>query len=608
MCGFCGFTDQIDNKEEIIKEMMDEIQHRGPDSDGIFTQDTITLGFKRLSIIDLADGAQPMANEDGTLMLVFNGEIYNYKQIRETLISEGHTFKTSTDSEVLLHSYEQYGFDFLTNLRGMFAFTIWDMKNDLLFGARDYFGIKPYFYTINNGEYAFASEIKCLLKYPGYKKAFNEEALENYLTYQYSVLNETFFKGIRRLPPAHYFVFKDGKMDIKRYWEPVFNVDESLTFDETVEKINTTLDDAVKTHMISDVEVGSFLSSGVDSSYVAATFKGQKTFTVGFDYDKYNEVEYAKKLSKLIGIENHHKMITKEEYWNVLPKVMYYMDEPLADPAAIALYFVSELAAKHVKVALSGEGADELFGGYNIYKEPLALAPMLKIPRPIRKLLGKAMSALPFSFKGKNYLIRASKSVEERFIGNAYMFTKKERDRVLKNPQVKYNPEALTKPYYDKVKNQDDITKMQYIDIHMWLIGDILLKADRMSMAHSLELRPPFLDIEVCNLAMTIPTRYRVDKTGTKLAFRAAAKDRLPKEVADKKKLGFPVPIRVWLKEEEIYNKVKDEIMTNPGSKYFNKEAVVVLLDEHRAGKKDNSRKIWTIYMFLIWYRQFFAE
>lgn len=608
MCGFCGFTGSVNDPEHVIREMAAQIASRGPDDEGVYFDENISLGFKRLSIIDLTDGAQPMQNQDGSVVVVYNGEIYNYKKIRESLISQGHTFKTSSDTEVLIHSYEQYGVDFLTNLRGMFSFVLWDKQKHLLFGARDYFGIKPLFYSVNNGEISFASELKSLLKHPLVTREFNEEALENYLSFQYSVLPESFFKGIYRLPPAHYFVFKDGAMTLTRYWEPVFSEDSGMPFEEAVKNMAETIDSSIKAHMVSDVEVGSFLSSGVDSSYVAATFKGAKTFTVGFDQEKYNEISYAKKLSKTIGVENYSRVITKDEYWSALPKIMYCMDEPLADPAAVALYFVSELASKHVKVALSGEGADELFGGYNIYKEPMALAPMNIIPLPARRLIGKAVSAIPFSFKGKNYLIRAGKPVEERFIGNAYMFTKKERDKILKNPKVKYTPESLTKPYYNKVRDKDDVAKMQYIDIHFWLIGDILLKADRMSMAHSLELRTPLLDVEVCNMAMRLPTEYKVGKKGTKLLFRAAAAKRLPKETAEKKKLGFPVPIRVWLKEDWAYNKVKQAFESAKGADYFNKKEIIRLLDEHKSGKKDNSRKIWTIYIFLVWYGGVFEK
>ncbi|MBQ2578241.1 MAG: asparagine synthase (glutamine-hydrolyzing), partial [Lachnospiraceae bacterium] len=374
MCGICGFTGNLIEKEDVLTRMMNRIIHRGPDSAGMHISDGVALGFRRLSIRDLNNGDQPMYNEDKTLVVTFNGEIYNYKELREDLEAKGHIFANNADTEVLLHGYEEYGTEMVKMLRGMFAFVIWDLKTKTMFGARDYFGIKPFYYTQINGNLVYGSEIKSILEHPEYKKEVNPEALENYLTFQYSVLPETFFKGIYKLMPSHCFTYKDGKMEISRYYDPEFIPDETLEQEDLVNRIDEVMQDSVKAHMIADVEVGSFLSSGVDSSYVAASFHGDKTFTVGFDYEKYNEIDYAKALSKKIEIDNYSKLITTDEYWNILPKIQYHMDEPLADPSAIALYFVSNTAAQHVKVALSGEGADEFFGGYNIYHEPFSLA------------------------------------------------------------------------------------------------------------------------------------------------------------------------------------------------------------------------------------------
>ena len=606
MCGICGFTGNIDNKTTILTQMMNKIIHRGPDSGGQHIDDGIALGFRRLSIIDLDHGSQPMYNEDNSIVITFNGEIYNHQELREELIAKGHIFRNRADTEVLLHAYEEYGQDMLNKLRGMFAFVIWDSTTKTLFGARDFFGIKPFYYGLVDGELVYGSEIKSILEYPLYKKELNEEALENYLTFQYSVLPETFFKGIFRLMPAHCFTFKDGEMNIRRYWEPKFEADESKTLDQWVEEIDAAMQNSIESHKISDVEVGSFLSSGVDSSYVAACFNGDKTFTVGFDYEKYNEIDYAKALSDKIEIKNYSKLISTEEYWKAIPRIQYHMDEPLADPSAIALYFVSKTAAKHVKVSMSGEGADEFFGGYNIYREPFALAPMQVIPKPVRKAMAKIVSAIPYGFKGKNYIIRASKDVEERFIGNAFMYDIKSREKILKNPTGRYDFKALTKPFYDKVADQDDVTKMQYIDMHFWLIGDILLKADKMSMAHSLEVRVPFLDKEVFEVARKIPTRFKVNEQNTKFAMRQAAHKYLPDMVAEKKKLGFPVPTRIWLREEKYYQVVKEAFTSETAEKYFKIKELLRLLDRHKAGKEDNSRKIWTVYMFLIWYKEYF--
>ena len=607
MCGFCGFTGDIADRENVIIGMMNKIIHRGPDSAGTHSDEDVTMGFRRLSIIGLEDGSQPMYNEDGSIVICFNGEIYNYQPIKEMLIEKGHVFKSHADTEVLIHLYEEKGEEMLNDLRGMFAFAIYDMKNKKLFAARDFFGIKPFYYGVFNNHMLFGSEIKSFLAFPEFKKEVNTVALENYLTFQYSVLDETFFKGVYKLKPGHYLVYKDGKIDVKRYFQPKFEP-EKAGLQDTIKKIEDVMLDSVKTHKISDVEVGSFLSSGVDSSFVAATFKGDKTFTVGFDYEKYNEIGYAEKLSEKVGIDNYSKIISTDEYWDSLGKIQYHMDEPLADPSAVALYFVSKLASKHVKVALSGEGADEFFGGYNIYREPMDLQITKLIPKPLRKGIAAIMKALPFRFKGKNYLIRASMDLEDRFIGNAKMFSEKERERILKNPTGKYNHKEITKPYYDFTKGQDDVTRMQFIDLNLWMVGDILLKADKMSMANSLEVRVPFLDKEVFEVARHVQPDYRVNREATKYAFRMAAKDYLPEEVASKKKLGFPVPTRVWLKDEKYYNIVKTAFQSEAAQKYFNTDKIVKYLDDHKNGKVDNSRKVWTIYMFLVWYNQFFGN
>ena len=606
MCGFVGFTGHLVGGDEILKNMMDTIIHRGPDSAGTHIDSDVSLGFRRLSIIDLDSGTQPMYNETNDIVIVFNGEIYNYQELKKDLIEKGHVFRNNSDTETLIHSYEEYGEAMLDRLRGMFAFVIWDGKKKKLFAARDFFGIKPFYYALVDGQLVFASEIKSILEYTPYKKEINPLALENYLTFQYSVLPETFFKGIYKLMPSHCLTFENGELTIRRYWEPVFEPDENVTLEELTDKIDDAMQASIKRHKISDVEVGSFLSSGVDSSYVAACFKGDKTFTVGFDYAKYNEIDYAKSLSEKIKIDNYSKLISTDEYWDIIPTVQYHMDEPLADPSAIALYFVSQTAAKHVKVSLSGEGADEFFGGYNIYREPFSLRPITRLPKGLRKALGACAAAIPFKIKGKNYLIRGSKDVEERFIGNAFLFNEKEREKLLKNPTGKYNHTELTKPYYDKVKNLDDTTKMQYIDIHFWLIGDILLKADKMSMAHSLEVRVPFLDRDVFEVARKVPLKYKVTKENTKFAMRQAAHRYLPDMVAEKKKLGFPVPIRIWLKEDKYYNTVKDAFTSPSAAEFFNVDEIVKLLDDHRNGKNDNSRKIWAIYMFLVWYKRYF--
>ena len=607
MCGFCGFTGKVENKEQVIENMMEKIIYRGPDSKGTHVDDYIALGFRRLSIIDLADGTQPIYNEDETKVIVFNGEVYNYREIREDLVKKGHIFRTKTDTEVILHGYEEYGPEVLNKFRGMFAIAIWDLVSKELFIARDFFGIKPMYYTQVENDLVFGSEIKCILTHPNVKKELNIHALQNYLSFQYGVPNDTFFENIYCLQPGHYLKFKDGKLEITRYWKPEFKIDDAWEYDKLVEEIDKTFKDSVEAHKISDVEVGCFLSSGVDSSYVATQFKGQKSFTVGFNYNKYNEIDYAKELAEEIGQDHYFKKITDDEFWNIVPTVQYYMDQPHADPSCVALYYVCNIASEHVKVVLSGEGADELFGGYRIYHEPYSLRYSKLLPRFMWKGIAGVLNAIPMNFPGKSYANRASKTLEERFIGNANLFSDKEKMKILKNTDGMKRTSEITKPFYDDTKGMDDVTRMQYIDINLWMIGDILLKADRMSMANSLELRVPFLDKEVWNLARTIPSKFKVTKDGrTKVAMREAALKNMPEKVAQRKKLGFPVPTREWLKQEKYYNIVRKEFESDTAKKYFVTEELIKLLDEHFNLKKDNSRKIWTIYVFLIWYKQFF--
>lgn len=609
MCGICGFTGKLPDSKEVLTRMMDRIIHRGPDSAGQFITDKAAWGFRRLSIIDLDHGSQPMFNEDNSIVIVFNGEIYNFMTLREELKAKGHVFRNNSDTEVLVHGYEEWGTELPKHCRGMFAFMIYDMNKDLAFGARDYFGIKPFYYGVIDGNLVFGSEIKSILEYPGYVKKVNTEALEQYLTFQYSVLPETFFKGIYKLAPAHSILFKDGEVTIERYWEPDFDIDENANLDELVDKIDAQMQESVQAHMISDVEVGSLLSSGIDSSYIATVSKADKTFTVGFDYDKFNEISYAQDLSEKIGTKNFSKLITEEEYWSVLPEIQYYMDEPLADASCVALYFVDKTAAEHVKVVLSGEGADEFFGGYNIYHEPVSLHGYQKLPKGLRRFVGKAAEMImPEGMRGRSFLMRGALDVEERFIGNAKRFSVKERKKILKNATPAKAPWKLTKPYYDKVKHLDDTTKMQYIDMNFWLIGDILLKGDKMSMRHSLECRVPFMDREVYKLAKTIPTKYKLAEGTTKYALRKAAKRHIPEATAMKKKLGFPVPIGLWLREDKYYEQVKASFESPAAQKFFNTKELVKMLDQHKKGKLDNSKKIWVVYMFLMWYDVYFVQ
>lgn len=609
MCGIAGFMGQVENRADVIRNMTEVITHRGPDSDGFFTDDNISMGFRRLSIIDLGAGHQPIYNEDKSLVLTFNGEIYNYKDLRKELIAKGHKFYTDTDSEVLVHGFEEWKEDMLPKLRGMFGFAIYNTKDNSLFIARDFFGIKPMHYTQIGDDFVYASEIKSILEYPKFEKKFNRKALDSYLSFQYAVPPETFFEGVYCLMPGHYLWYKDGEVETTRYFEARFNPNEEMTEEEAVDRIEKVFENSVNAHKIADVEVGCFLSSGVDSSYVSTYFADQKTFTVGFDFgEKYNEISWAKNLSEKIGVEHHTHLISSEEFWDAVPTVQYHMDQPLADPSCIALYFVSRLASHYVKVVLSGEGADELFGGYTCYNDPRVFKIYQTIvPHCIRKAIRAICRKLP-DIKGRDYLIRACDKLEERYIGNAFMYDYKQKQELLKDPSIATRPQDLTRKYYYRCRKYDDVTKMQYLDINMWMVGDILLKADRMSMANSLELRVPFLDKEVFKVASSLPTKLRCNKHNTKYAMRKAAVRHMPEATAEKEKLGFPVPTRVWLRDEKYYNVVKTKFKGKTAEKFFNTDVLVSWLDSHFSGKEDNSRRVWTIYVFLVWYDIYFDE
>lgn len=608
MCGFCGYINTKD--KNIIKKMTDEIAHRGPDDESYYKDDNIAMGFRRLSIIDLKGGRQPMTNEDDSLVITFNGEIYNFKDIKEDLIKKGHIFKTNADTEVILHGYEEYGEKVLDKLRGMFAFVIWDKNKEKLFGARDHFGQKPFYYGIMNDTFMYGSEIKSFLRHPDFKKEVNKEALKPYLTFQTSVLEETFFKGIYKLLPGHFFTYdvKTKKININKYYQIKFKP-KKQDFDKLVDKIDKTITSSIDTHLISDVPLGAYLSGGIDSSYVASYLKPDKTFSVGFDYENFNEVPLAKELSDILNIQNINELIKSEDFFSSISNVQYYADEPTANLSAVPLYFLAKLARKHVKVVLSGEGADELFGGYPFYKEDDLIIKYRKtVPKFIRTGIKNIVSIMP-EFHGKNFLTKGDSKVEDYYIGNAFVFGNKEANKALSD---KYKSDvtfqSITKKIYDEVKDEDDLTKMQYLDMHFWLPNDILLKADKMSMAGSLELRVPILDKEVFELASTIPTEYKLSHNTTKYVLRKAASKRIPKQWYTRPKKGFPVPIIKWFREEKYYNIAKEMFNKDFVKEFFNQKYLNKILDEHYKGKKNHCRKIWTVYVFLVWYQRFFID
>lgn len=621
MCGIAGIIGNPRQKKEIIHKMVDAITHRGPDDDGFFSDTAVAFGMRRLSIIDLGGGKQPITNEAGNLIVVFNGEIYNYQELYDELREKGHHFKTKSDTEVLVHLYEEEGEAMLSRLRGMFAFSIYNKNTKELFIARDQFGIKPLYYLVKDEKIvAYGSEIKSLLLYPGFKKEVNHDAVYNYLSFQYNPLEETFFKGIWKLPPASYLKIKvvTGGQEIsqKSYWSYQFAKDTERHATHVDEKrlkaeVLAGLENSVKAHMVSDVPVGAFLSGGIDSAAIVAlmsknTDKKVSTFTIGFD--KVSEMKEAKVMADFINTDHHEIMLKSEEYLEALPKITWHFDEPVADPSAVALYFLAKEARKHVKVVLSGEGSDELFGGYNIYREPFALSKMNIIPKTIQDLILKPIVNSGFNFYGKNYLKRHFMKVEERYIGNANIFKPGEIGHLWKYAEGEKREERLSlEPWYRKMRGLTDSQKMQGIDLAFWLPGDILQKADKMTMANSLELRVPFLDKRIAEISERIPEKFKYKAGKTKYVLRKAMEGVLPKETAARKKLGFPTALRHWLREKpEAFSTL---ILENEYIKeHFKVGFIKHLFKQHADGSEDNSRKIYMLYMLALWYNVFIED
>lgn len=619
MCGIVGFVneDTKENKSEIVERMMDRIIHRGPDSSGKYIDEHVALGFRRLSIIDLEGGSQPIYNEDDTKAIIFNGEVYNFQPLREELIAKGHVFKTGADTEVVLHGYEEWGADVCKKLRGMFAFAIWDMQTNELFGARDPFGIKPYYYAQMNGTFMFGSEIKSFLEHPDFDKQVNKEALKPYMTFQYSALPETFFKGAYRIPEGHYYFYRNGELEITKYWDVEFD-NQKMSFNEAVDLIEQTVDESIKAHSVADpeVKVGSFLSSGVDSSYVAAVLRPDYTFSIGFGDHTYNESHEAKRLTDKLGLSNTSKVVEGDEAFEAFPSIQYYLDEPDSNPSCVPLYFLSKMASEDVKVVLSGEGADELFAGYTEYgfnsnsKVIRVVAEGLKkLPKNMRYSIARGIKGK--QFHGQLHLYHSLAPAEEIFIGQARVFGEDEANEYLQPAyQHSKSVQEIVDRTYKKIANKDynELQKKQYLDVHQWMPGDILLKADKLSMASSIELRVPLLDIDVMKTAEKVPSKYLLNQHNTKWAFRKAANRHLPDEWADREKLGFPVPIKDWLHDEKYYQQVRELFTQDFVSEFFDQAKIVQLLDDNYHEKVDERRKLWTIFTFLTWYKVFFID
>lgn len=616
MCGFVGFIDENDQTYDhraAIAAMADAIAHRGPDSEGYFEDGRAALGFRRLAIIDLAGANQPLYNENRSLVLVFNGEIYNYRELRRQLIAAGHAFSTQGDAEVVLHGFEQWGEAVLDRLRGMFAFALYDTATGELFCARDAFGIKPLYYAVEGDRILFGSEIKGLLAHPHARRNLNERRLAHWLCMEYLPDEETLFEGVRKLSAGHWLRWRNGRAERGRWFVPRFAPDAGRSLKESAEAIEAALRESVAAHAIADVDVGCFLSAGVDSSLVAqeaARIMEARTFTIGWGEGRFSELEAAATFARATGLPNEGRILDAEQFFASVPAVQYAMDEPLPNPSAVPLYHLCAMAAESVKVVLSGEGADELFGGYPYYQECLAFAPYMAVPAPMRRAAGAAARRLPEGTHGRRFLLRGAHPLSERYIRLEYNFTWAEALGLLA-PEVGARcaaapaPWELTAPLFAEIET-DEITAMQTADILTWMQQDILLKADKMSMASSLELRVPFLDREVFALASTLPVSQRVGRRETKIALRAAAARTLPQATAAMPKQGFVTPLAQWLQEEPWHNQVREVLNSERARRFFRTDRLNALLDEHQRGPRSHMKKIWSAYCFLNWHEQYF--
>ncbi|MGI9196735.1 MAG: asparagine synthase (glutamine-hydrolyzing) [Candidatus Nanopelagicales bacterium] len=620
MCGIAGVLGPPSQTQALITPMLDVIRHRGPDDSGVYVGDEFAFGMRRLSIIDIAGGHQPMWSQDGSVGIVYNGELYNYREINERLAAQGQLFQTQSDTETLIHLYERVGRqslpEMMRQLRGMFGFAIYDRDANRLILGRDHFGIKPLYYRLESRDgvpalRSFGSEIKSLLVDPSCPREVNRDAVVNYLSFQYNPLDETFFRGIHRLPPGSFGVvdLATGSLTVEPYW--LYEFDGSGNDDEAalIGQVRSVLEDSVEHHLIADVPVGAFLSGGIDSAITVTLVQERrralgleplKTFTVGFD--SVSEQPQAREVAERLGTDHHDVHVSVDDYLAVLPEIAWYFDEPVADPSAVALYFVAKAAREHVTVVLSGEGADELFGGYRIYREPLDLDRIRRLPRPLRSLAARA-SRSTRSFPGRNYLRRAATAFNERYIGNAYIFRPEEVRRLLRTPPEHDHvvPGRRLAAVYPGFDSLPESRRMQLVDLHYWLRGDILAKADRMTMAHSLELRVPYLDVEVAELSATIPDSLKYRDGTTKWLLRRAFRGRVPEATEHRDKLGFPTPLRVWLRSDP------DAVLAPIRRSAFLADLVDMNVVEqlavaHVAGEADNSRKIFVLLMLALWH------
>lgn len=576
------------------------------EDDQFYLDKLIKIGFPDLSMNHLEHDRHPFISECHRYVLVFDGEIYNTVELREQLRERGYVFNTNSEQELILNLFLENGEETFIKLRGMFAIVIWDQERQVFYAARDQFGIKSLFFHQADDKLIFASR-RDLLNHEE-QIEINSQALQHYFSFQYVPEPATLDQQVQKLEPGHLLIHhQNDQLKFKRYWQVSFAPirDEHSWW---IRRIQDQLMESVCLRLKSEEPVGAFLSGGIDSSFIVALAKeidpSIKTFSVGFDQDGFSEIDIAKQTAAQLGLENYSKIITPDEYMNSLPRIIQHLGDPLADPSCVPLYFVAQEASKHVSVVLSGEGADELFGGYNIYREPRALKVFEYMPSKLRRILNQLAQVMPEGMKGRSYLERGTMPLKERYIGNAKIFENGELDHLLCDYDPNVNYQQITLPYYQKVADLHAVEQMQYIDLHTWLRGNILLKAERMLNAHSLGLRVPFLDQKVFDLAMGIPVHLKIAKGTTKYILREAAKGIVPDHVINRKKLGFPVPIRHWLKNE-MYQWAKSIIICSETDHLINKSYVLELLEIHAHGKRDYSRKIWAVLVFMIWHQIF---
>jgi asparagine synthase (glutamine-hydrolysing) len=625
MCGICGklqFEPEAKVDLELLEGMMGQISHRGPDGRGNYRSGPVGLGHTRLAIIDLNTGAQPISNEDKTVWIVFNGEIYNYPQLRAELLKKGHQFRSSTDTEVIVHLYEEYGVASLSRLQGMFAFAIWDEKDQTLLVARDRVGIKPLYYADTGRALVFGSEIKTLLMDPDVKCRVNHQSVDKFLTHFCLPGKETLWHGILKVDPGHYLLARKGKYEIKQYWDLQYRPDPRWTdFNEAAEALYELTKKTVREHMISDVPVGFLLSGGVDSTVVlscAATETDKKisTFTVGFDNASFeDERVYARMAAKSFGSDHHEITITPQEFWDFLPSLVWHMEEPVCDPPAVALHYVSKLARQHVKVLLSGEGGDEAFGGYQDYRNFQFLERVKKVIHPFEGVLGGSLGLLnhlgPLRKAGKfapfattplpEYFYSRVASPFSYFSQNkAELYAPAFRDTI----QPERSHDAV-RALFARVIDQPWLNQMQYIDTKTTLPDDLLVKADRITMGNSLELRVPFLDHVLLEFAATLPPDYRVKGLATKRILKQAFGKRIPEEIIKRKKAGFPIPIAQWC-QNELRDRVRDVVLSQKALNrgYFAKQGIEKLLTAGDA-KRPVAKEIFSLLTLELLHQRF---